>query len=330
MEQYLAVLSKQLFAAQERCESIYVGGGTPTLFDLDKLERFTGLLMDCFKPDNDTEISIEANPETLDKEKVAFLRQHYTRLSMGIQSFDPGSRERIGRRCSQAKLLEAVELVQAAKFPHWNCDLIYSLPGQTLEMWENELHQTAACGADHISCYALTPEENSALGGEFVEDDEREAEFYHVAQNVLSGYGINRYEISNYAKAGCACRHNKNVWQGGLLRGFGPSAAGFDGRKRMIEVDSLDRWLRGDEPEIDEIAPEARLNEIFAVNLRTVDGWTPEAWQKVPGADTWDARCDAAKKLQKFFPDALHLEPTRIKLTENGLLFWNMIAQELF
>ena len=330
MEQYLALLAKQLRAAPERCESIYIGGGTPTLFNLDKLERFTRLIVDCFKPDKDTEISIEANPETLDGEKVAFLRQYYTRLSMGVQSFDAASRRRIGRHCSQEKLLEAIELVKNAAFLHWNCDLIYSLPGQTQEMWIQDLEQTAECGVDHVSCYALTPEENSLLGGEFIEDDERETEFYHIAEKVLSRYGIERYEISNYAKPGCECRHNKNVWQGGLLCGFGPSAAGFDGRIRTIEPDSLDKWLRGEAPETDEISAVARLNEIFAVNLRTVDGWTQEAWAQVPDADAWESRIETAKKLQKIFPEALHLEPRRIKLTEYGILFWNMIAQELF
>ena len=249
---------------------------------------------------------------------------------MGIQSFDPESRARIGRRCSQEKLLEAVKLVQEAKFPHWNCDLIYSLPGQTRKMWENDLHSAASLGADHISCYALTPEENAALGAEFSEDDERESEFYHLAEQILAQYDIKRYEISNYAGSGGECRHNINVWRGGLLRGYGPSAAGFDGVRRMIEVDSLDEWLNGTPPELDEIPHASRLNEIFAVNLRTVFGWSPELWSQVPGADLWAERQKIAGKLQEMFPEYLLNEQNRITLTENGLLFWNMIAQELF
>lgn len=330
MDRYLDKLESTLSGSRGKCETIYIGGGTPTLLDLDRLKRFTGSVFDRLQPDGDTEISIEANPETLDEAKVAFLREHYTRLSMGIQSFDPESRARIGRRCSQAKLLEAVKLVQEAKFPHWNCDLIYSLPGQNREMWENDLHTAASLGVDHLSCYALTPEENAALGAEFSEDDERESEFYHLAQNILAQYGIARYEISNYARSGCECRHNMNVWRGGLLRGFGPSAAGFDGVSRMIEVENLDMWLNDSLPELDDIPHESRLNEIFAVNLRTVSGWTPQTWAKVPGADSWEKRRKITEKLQKMFPDCLLNEQSRITLTENGLLFWNMIAQELF
>lgn len=330
MDRYLDKLESTLAGCQDKCETIYIGGGTPTLFDPDRLKRFTGLIYDRLQPDGDTEISIEANPETLDECKVAFLREHYTRLSMGIQSFDPGSRSRIGRRCSQEKLLEAVKLVQEAKFPHWNCDLIYSLPGQTRKMWENDLHTAASLGVDHVSCYALTPEENSALGAEFTGDDECESEFYHLAQEILAQYGIARYEISNYARSGCECRHNMNVWRGGLLRGFGPSAAGFDGVSRMIEVESLDSWLDDFPPEEDNIPHDARLNEIFAVNLRTVTGWTPQIWAKVPGCDSWENRREIAENLQKMFPEHLLNEQSRITLTETGLLFWNMIAQELF
>ena len=124
MDRYLDKLAQTLTVSQGKCETVYVGGGTPTLFDLERLKHFTGMLFELLQPDEDTEISIEANPETLDAEKVAFLREHYTRLSMGVQSFDAGSRSRIGRRCSQEKLLNAVKLVQEAAFPHWNCDLI--------------------------------------------------------------------------------------------------------------------------------------------------------------------------------------------------------------
>ncbi len=330
MDRYLDKLSQTLRALPDKCETIYIGGGTPTLFDLERLKRFTALVFERLSPGSDAEISIEANPETLDAEKVAFLRQYYTRLSLGVQSFDPGSRERIGRNCSQAKLERAIALVQEAEFPHWNCDLIYSLPEQSRKMWENDLHLAAQTGVDHISCYALTPEENARLGAEFDEDDERETEYYFLAQQILSQYGIERYEISNYAKSGGECRHNVNVWRGGLLRGFGPSAAGFDGEKRMIEPESLALWLADVPAELDEIPLSARLNEIFAVNLRTTGGWTPELWEQVPNADSWEARREIAGKLQKIFPEYLLNEQKRIKLTENGLLFWNTIAQELF
>ena len=331
IDAYLAHLICELESVSpEVVETLYIGGGTPTLLDRSRLERLMEFIRSRFSFAPDAEISIEANPETLDAEKVALLRHYFTRISLGVQSFNADLRKRIGRRCSQEKLLNAIELIRRANFPHWNCDLMYALPGQDRAMWKNDLHQAAQLGVDHISCYALTPEENSRLGAELVEDDERGVEFYHLAQEVLHRYGIERYEISNYAAPGGVCRHNSSVWRGGLLRGFGPAAAGFDGVNRIIQTESITGWLNGDAPEIDRIAPELRLNEIFAVNLRTVAGWTPELWAQVPGADDWTKRLEIAGNLQKIFPQDLLISENSIKLTENGLLFWNSIAQELF
>ena len=317
IDAYLAHLIGELESVSpEIVETLYIGGGTPTLLDWSRLERLMEFIRSRFPFAPDAEISIEANPETLDAEKVALLRHYFTRISLGVQSFNADLRKRIGRRCSQEKLRNAIELIRRANFPHWNCDLMYALPGQDRAMWENDLHQAAQLGVDHISCYALTPEENSRLGAELVEDDERGVEFYHLAQEVLHRYGIERYEISNYAAPGGVCRHNSSVWRGGV--------------NRIIQTESITGWLNGDAPEIDRIAPELRLNEIFAVNLRTVAGWTPELWAQVPGADDWTKRLEIAGNLQKIFPQDLLISENSIKLTENGLLFWNSIAQELF
>ena len=147
---------------------------------------------------------------------------------------------------------------------------------------------------------------------------------------IANGCGLTRYEISNYAKSGGECRHNLNVWRGGRLRGFGPSAAGFDGVRRTIEPASLAAWLRGDPPEVDEIPPEERLNEIFAVNLRTVRGWTPELWSGVPNADPWESRLAVAQRAAaETFPEWFDISPERITLTNSGLLFWNSVAETI-
>ena len=111
---------------------------------------------------------------------------------------------------------------------------------------------------------------------------------------------------------------------------FGPAAAGFDGTDRMIQVESLAQWLAGAPPEIDRISRDARLNEIFAVNLRTTAGWNRAMWENVPHADRWECRLEIAEGLQKIFPHGLSIDKESIKLTEEGLLFWNSIAQELF
>ena len=197
-------------------------------------------------------------------------------------------------------------------------------------MWQKELERAVKLGCDHISCYNLTPEEGAALASELVPDEEDSARMWQMAGEILSSYGFCRYEISNYARPGCGCRHNVNIWRGGLLIGIGPAAAGFDGRKRIIQPESLTRWLAGEAPETDELSIPDRLNEIFAVNLRTVNGWTPDLWQNVPYADSWQNRqrliSDVMKKTSEKFFD---ISPERITLSPDGLLFWNTIAESL-
>lgn len=313
----------------ECLSTLYIGGGTPTMLDEDQLARFIGILCDKFTFLPGCERSIEANPETLSEKKVNLLRSFFTRISLGIQSFDPELRKKIGRNCSCQALQTAIDLIKDADFPHWNCDLIYSLPDEKSADWERDLHLAAQTGADHISCYSLTPERSAILGREFSVDDEREAEMYLLSEKILLAYGIRRYEVSNYARAGAECQHNLSVWRGGLLRGYGPSAADFDGVDRHIEVESLEKWLNGDAPETDHIDHPARLNEIFAVNLRTVAGWSRELWSRVNGADKWENRLDIAGKAAEIYPECLQITGNEIKLSPKGLLFWNEIAAEL-
>jgi oxygen-independent coproporphyrinogen-3 oxidase len=247
---------------------------------------------------------------------------------MGIQSFDPEVRRNIGRKCSPEALENALLLVENARFPHWNADLIFALPGQSDEAFFRGVDEALARGVDHISCYALTAEENAAM--ELPEDDDKAAVMMPEIVDFLKNRGFERYEISNFARPGCRCRHNVNVWRGGLLSAHGPTASGFDGKDRYA-YGTLEEWLAGKGAEMDVIAEPARLNEIFAVNLRTSDGWTPEVWHKVPGADSWNKRLEviaaAAANLDKNW---FVISKERIALTGDGLMFWNSVAGEIF
>ena len=178
------------FEPVETCETIYLGGGTPTLPEPRMLERFFEALYDRLRPGPETEISMEANPETLDREKVVLIRAFVNRLSLGVQSFCPEKRETLGRNCSQQKLDEALELVCNADFPHWNCDLIYAIPGQNREAWRQELRRAASCGIDHLSCYNLTPEEGALLSSQLIPDEEDSAAMWEIAETELAAAGM--------------------------------------------------------------------------------------------------------------------------------------------
>ena len=326
---YFDKLFPQLERAGEGASTIYIGGGTPTLPDCGQLERFLEKVHTCLNPAEDAEISIEANPETLTPEKVKVLRRYVTRISTGVQSFFSEARTVLGRKCSQASLEKALALVAEAAFPHWNCDLIYAIPGRSIADWEKEFDILEKYPVDHLSCYSLTREEGAALYGSLLPDEDISADLEEITQKRLAERGIFRYEVSNYAFPGCECRHNVNVWRGGLLKGYGPSAAGFDGRVRMTEPADLDAWLAGKEPEIDLISPQERLNEIFAVNLRTVAGWSRELWQQVPFCDSWQKRLALAHQTQQHFPGFFEITEESIRLTPGGLAFWDFVAEEL-
>ncbi|MBS1370861.1 MAG: coproporphyrinogen III oxidase family protein [Lentisphaeria bacterium] len=325
---YLDRLERELaaFSPEGACETVYIGGGTPTLFDERRLERLFTMIAHALTPAPGAEISIEANPETLTEAKTGLIRSFANRLSLGVQSFDPRLRETLGRDCPQRALEHALDLVAEARFPHWNCDLIYAVPGQSADAFRQDLGRAVPLGIDHLSCYNLTQEEGARLADSLIPDEDDAARMWDLA----GGCGLPRYEISNYAKPGGECRHNLNVWRGGLLCGFGPAAAGFDGVRRIIRPAPLEAWLRGEAPELDEIPPEKRLGEIFAVNLRTVRGWTPQLWAQVPNADPWERRLAAAERAAaETLPEWFDISPERITLSDSGLLFWNTVAETI-
>jgi len=329
-ERYLEKLFSQLETQTEKAGTVYIGGGTPTLFDTGTLARFLDKVTTALPCTAETEITVEANPETLTREKIAVLKKYVTRLSTGVQSFFPKVRELLGRKCGQDQLEFALAGIAEANFAHWNCDLIYAVPGRSREDWGGEFDFLARYPVDHVSCYSLTPEEGARLYGRLAPcGDELAAEMEEVTQEKLSAMGIVQYEVSNYARPGSECRHNVSVWRGGLLRGFGPSASSFDGRDRSTESASLTDWLAGAPPVIDRISSEARLDEIFSVNLRTTEGWTEELWAKVPLADLWRVRLEKAEAAEKCFPGCFVISPQKIKLSRKGLDFWDTIAEEL-
>ena len=311
-------------------DTIYFGGGTPTLLSAKELERLFYAVRENLRPTENCEISIECNPETLDADKTAGMNGFITRISCGIQSFNSTLRDTLGRDCSDRAIENALSLIKESQIPHFNCDLIYAVPGQTVSDWQRDLETAVACRVDHISCYNLTREEQSRLGNSFIIDDDAALEMYRIAGDILADHGIFRYEISNYARPGSECRHNVNIWRGAKLKAFGPAGAGFDGKARIINVENIRQWLDGAAPEIDLLDEEERAREIFAVNLRTASGWNRTIWENTGRAVSWET-------ISRIFTDSITNIPANfyrqtgesISLTPEGLLYWNDIAEKI-
>lgn len=309
-------------------ETIYIGGGTPTLLTFQQLEKLLKILHKYINFQNITEFSIESNPETLDEDKILLLQDYaVSRLSIGVQSFKEKHRLTLGRHTRQEKIEKAVNLLRKHPFKHFNIDLIYAIPGQSIADFSEDLQRVCDCGCDHFSAYNLTIEEQTALAAnKIIINEDTACMMYETAGNFKP---FHRYEISNYALSTQSyCRHNCNIWQGDTLLGLGPSAASFDGIDRHIEVENLHDFLSGTPPETDRIPAERRQMEIFAVNLRTVNGWTKAQWEK-KFPFSWNNILQKSRNVAKLYPGCWHITENHIKLSDTGLLFWNEISMEL-
>lgn len=331
---YLEKIERELnaFEPPDEIDSVYFGGGTPTLLDAAALQRLFGAVR-RLPLRSDAEISMEANPETLTAAKMETIRTLVNRLSIGIQSFDARTRQTLGRDCSDAAINDALRMARSLAFEHLNCDLIYAVPHQTEELWRSDLEQATEAGVDHISCYSLTPEEGTLLvrNGLTGIDDDFSARMWHVTGDLLLQYGLERYEVSNYARPGSECLHNRAVWRGSRLYGFGPSAASYDGSMRYTQVADLPLWLAGAPLAEDRLPDKARRREIAVVQLRTTEGWTRERYLALPGATLaeWRELIAEAIALKPILPDVIHADDERLHLTNEGVLFWDAAASEL-
>ena len=327
LKKLIADIEKSIDLYGNKFETLYIGGGTPTLLRENQLEFLFAQLDKLLNLKNFKEISIESNPETITREKLAIIGSYANRLSMGVQSFNANLRQILGRNCSNQAIYQAIELINNSSIKNFNIDLIYAIPSQTIEDFEFDLEQVKKANAHHLSCYNLTIEEQTKLASrDIVIDENLAVELY---QTAINNPYYQQYEVSNYATSPeFQCLHNKNIWQGDTLLGFGPAASSFDGENRFTQSYSLIDYMQDKNIDYDIISPEERRNEIFAVNLRTCKGWEREIFEK-KYPDTFDFYIEKIKILAKVNPNFFDYSSNHIRLTPKGLLFWDEIASEL-
>ncbi|MCF6174326.1 MAG: radical SAM family heme chaperone HemW [Victivallaceae bacterium] len=305
-------------------ETLYIGGGTPTLLATEQLQRLFAMLRKYLPLTAGTEISIECNPASITPDKAALTVDFANRISVGIQSFKQQHRDTLGRSVSDDEIALAIELLG---HNHFNLDLIYAIPGQRMADWLDDLRQAIARGASHLSCYSLTLEEGTPLAqhSDITIDSDISAAMWEETAILLHSAGLERYEISNYAIPGNECRHNLNIWRGKAYLGFGPAAASFDGVKRWTQPASVADWLQGARAEVDMIAPDARAREVFAMGLRTSDGWNRELWEAcaLPEPPAWEEMLVLTDS-----HNFIH-EKNQIRLKPSAMLFWDDIASSI-
>jgi oxygen-independent coproporphyrinogen-3 oxidase len=232
-----------LGGAAPAVSTVFVGGGTPTLLPVDDLARMLDGVDKAFGLAADAEITTEANPESVSPQTLRRLRSAgFTRVSLGMQSTAPHVLEMLDRRHTPGRAVAAAQEARAAGFAHVNLDLIYGTPGETADDFAASLQAAVDAGVDHVSAYSLIVEDGTRLAqrvrrGEIPEpDDDVAADRYVAADAALTAAGLNWYEVSNWARAGAACRHNLLYWRGGDWWGFGPGAHSHVGGVRWWNV----------------------------------------------------------------------------------------------
>jgi oxygen-independent coproporphyrinogen-3 oxidase len=226
-------------SAQLKPETIFFGGGTPTALSTSQLEYLIGGLRERVDLSNLQEFTVEMNPATVSPEKAVLLRTSgVNRVSMGVQSWDSGLLATLGRVHSVRQARRSYDILRQAGFQNINLDLIFGVPGQTRDQWRASLEETLALEPNHISAYCLSYEEDTEYfhrmsRGEYQPDELLDADLFEMTIDIMESGGFRQYEISNYARQGCECRHNLGYWLGSDYLGLGPSA---------FSTVSLDRW----------------------------------------------------------------------------------------
>ena len=278
-------------APDHKVDTIYFGGGTPSFFGADGMATILTAIRRSFDVTSDAEITFEANPDSVSDKLLRRLRSEgFNRVSMGIQTDDDAILQKLGRPHNYDQAVTAVERIRRAGFKNLSLDLMYGLPGQTLESWEKTLRRVLTLNPEHMSCYGLKVEERTPLyqykdicG---IPDDDTQADMYLTAVEILRSKGFRQYEISNFARKGLVSRHNLKYWMGGEYLGFGPDASSDFGGKRFTVVRDLLAYLDGIKnggrvlEDVQEIPPRERAGEYLMTRLRTTAGIDPNEYER--------------------------------------------------
>ncbi|WP_345948571.1 radical SAM family heme chaperone HemW [Mucilaginibacter sp. PAMB04274] len=320
-------------------ETIYFGGGTPSVLDADEISFLLDTIARHHQVNTDAEITLEANPDDLTKEKVLALRQTaINRFSIGIQSFFDEDLAWMNRAHRAEEAETAVKRVQDAGFDNITADLIYGYPLLTSAKWEHNMTVLFEMNVPHLSAYSLTVEPRTALAS-FVKkkqtppiNDQQSAEQFIRLMERMQQQGFEHYEISNFSKPGQYSRHNSNYWTGVPYLGIGPSAHAYNGNTRQWNVANNALYLKALSTnsipaEVEELTPENRLNEYIMTSVRTMWGLNLDTLNGIQSG----ASAIVLKEAQPFIHKGwLMQQQQTLTLTQPGKLYADHIAAELF
>lgn len=342
--QYIQALCRELelrkeYLNGEEIETIYIGGGTPSQLSFEELRVIFHTIYATFKVKKEAEITLEANPDDLTLEYTKQLSLlPINRLSIGIQTFHEDTLQLLQRRHTSQQAIDAFSRCREVGFNNISIDLMYGLPGETLELWEKDLKQAIQLHPEHISAYHLIYEEDTVLWKLKEQhrvkeaDEELSLQFFSILINTLKKAGYEHYEISNFCLPNLHSRHNSSYWTGKKYLGCGPSAHSYDGFSRQWNISSLDRYILGidhNKPiyEIEQLDTYTRYNDFVITSIRTCWGMPLTCLHDVYGKELY---LYCLKMAEPHIKQGLLTKKDNIlKLTTKGIFVSDSIMSDL-
>lgn len=330
---------REAVIGSERVGTLYVGGGTPSLLSSGQMHRLLDGLRRSADLSGVEELTVEVNPDDVTDELMScFASEGVNRVSMGVQSFVDSELEFMGRRHNAAEALEALAAMRRAGIDNVSIDLIYGVPGQTMQSWQRSVEQAIATGAQHISAYSLSYEPGTRLWvmrrqGKVKEtDDETCVAMYSHLAGALKAAGYEHYEISNFAKPGFRSRHNSAYWNFTPYLGLGAAAHSYDGTSRSYNPSSIKQYVaavseRGTAAVAEQLQQWEHYDEEVMLRLRTSDGLDASRLERKFGAEA--ARQFRHKAQRHIAQGLLQCQADTYSLTESGIMMADAVIRDL-
>ncbi len=341
---YFKALEKELLSYKEKLKNysiktIYFGGGTPSLVESKYISRLINAVKQNFTISENLDISIETNPENLTSEKLAnYLSDGIRRISFGLQAWQNETLKYLGRLYTIEEFVEKFDLVKSSGFKNINIDLIFGIPNQTVEEWEESLDNVIALNPQHISTYSLEVDQESIFGimekqGKFKRLEEGiDREMYLLSREKLKEAGYKHYEISNFAKDGFQSKHNSAIWNGEEYIGLGASGHSYFDNERYNNVYSIEKYIAGillnrdNRENVQPINKNQQTLEYIILQLRLIDGINLKAFAEKFGNDFSKLYKSQISNLEK--KNLIYFENENLKLTSKGMDLENLVAME--
>lgn len=333
-DEYISALSREAQEYKgEKVDTIFIGGGTPSILTPHQINRITQMCFDTFDVDSGYEFTVEANPGTLSDDKItSMIEGGINRISVGVQSFNDNELRKIGRIHDSKTAYNTICKLNEKGFSNINIDLMTALPNQDMESLKKTLKTAVSLPVSHISAYSLIIEDGTPLENEYskgllnLPDEDTDREMYSYVIDCLRKNGFKQYEISNFAKKGCECRHNIKYWTGEEYIGLGVAAHSYIDSRRFYNTSDISEYIAGSGREMTVLTAEDKMSEFMITGLRMTDGVSATDFERRFGKSIENMYGEKIKEFVNL--GLMECENNRYFLTRRGIDVSNSVLCE--